>query len=78
MQLIQWCAQANLPLHILLTKSDKLKRGAASASLQTVKTYLKTISPENSVQLFSALKRTGTDNLILVLDKWLGINQNGD
>jgi GTP-binding protein len=78
-QLIQWCADAQLPLHILLTKSDKLKRGAAANSLQKVKSCLRTVeSSQSSVQLFSALKRTGTDNLILVLDKWLEINQNGD
>lgn len=75
-QLIQWCAASDLPLHILLTKSDKLKRGAAATALQTVKSQLKAIMPQASVQLFSALKKTGTDNLILVLDKWLEIDQN--
>ncbi|MGD8567543.1 MAG: ribosome biogenesis GTP-binding protein YihA/YsxC [Gammaproteobacteria bacterium] len=77
-RLIQWSAEAQLPLHILLTKSDKLKRGAAANSLQKVQSCLQTVdSSQISVQLFSALKRTGTDNLILVLDKWLGINHNG-
>lgn len=76
--LIQWCAEAQLPVHILLTKSDKLKRGAAATSLQKVRNLLETVTPLASVQLFSALKRTGTDNLILVLDKWLRINQNGE
>ena len=75
-QLIQWCAASGLPLHILLTKSDKLKRGAAANTLQQVKSQLKAIMPEASVQLFSALKKTGTDNLILVLDNWLLIKQN--
>ncbi|WP_455201602.1 ribosome biogenesis GTP-binding protein YihA/YsxC [Kaarinaea lacus] len=75
-QLIQWCAASDLPLHILLTKSDKLKRGAAANTLQKVKSQLSTIMPGATVQLFSALKKTGTDNLILVLDKWLLINQN--
>ena len=75
-QLIQWCAASGLPLHILLTKSDKLKRGAAANTLQKVKSQLKAIMPEATVQLFSALKKTGTDNLILVLDNWLLIEQN--
>lgn len=76
LQLIQWCADAELPLHILLTKSDKLSRGAAANTLQKVKAGLKKTMPQASVQLFSALKKSGTDNLILVLDKWLEINQN--
>lgn len=75
-QLIQWCAAANLRLHILLTKSDKLKRGAANNTLMTVKTQLKSLMPTASVQLFSALKKLGTDNLISVLDEWLNVEQN--
>ena len=76
-QLIQRCARSDLPLHILLTKSDKLKRGAAANALQKVKSHLKQAMPAASVQLFSALNKTGTDNLISVLDKWLLIEQNG-
>ena len=76
-QLIQWCAGSDLALHILLTKSDKLKHGAAANTLQKVKAHLNTVMPQASVQLFSALKKTGTDNLILVLDNWLSIDQNG-
>ena len=77
-QLIQWCSSSGLPLHILLTKSDKLKRGAAAKTLQEVKSYLNQNTTQATVQLFSALKKTGTDNLILVLDKWLSIDQNED
>ena len=74
--LIQWCAEAKLPLHILLTKSDKLKRGAAASTLHRVKAHLNSIMPQATVQLFSALKKTGVDNLISVLDNWVDINQN--
>lgn len=76
-QLIQWCAAADLRLHILLTKSDKLKRGAANNALMGVKTQLKSLMPTASVQLFSALKKSGTDNLISVLDEWLNVEHNG-
>ncbi|WP_455207067.1 ribosome biogenesis GTP-binding protein YihA/YsxC [Kaarinaea lacus] len=76
MQLIRWCAAAHLPLHILLTKSDKLKKGAASNTLQAVKVQLKELMPEATVQLFSALKKSGTENLILMLDNWLDIEHN--
>lgn len=75
-QLIQWCAAANLPLHILLTKSDKLKRGAANNTLMGVKSQLASFNSTATVQLFSALKKSGTDNLVSVLDNWLHIEQN--
>lgn len=75
-QIVKWCAAAQLRLHILLTKSDKLKRGAASDSLRCVKSQLNRLMPEASVQLFSALKRSGTDQLVSVLDDWLKIEQN--
>lgn len=76
-QMIRWCAAGNLALHILLTKSDKLKKGAAANALQAVKAQLRELYPQATVQLFSALKKSGVDNLILVLDKWLDIEQNG-
>ena len=76
MQLINWCAAANLRLHILLTKSDKLKRGAANDALKSVKTTLAGLMPDATVQLFSALKKMGTENLVSVLDDWLLIEQN--
>ncbi|WP_455223255.1 ribosome biogenesis GTP-binding protein YihA/YsxC [Kaarinaea lacus] len=75
-QMIRWCEAANLPLHILLTKSDKLKKGAASNTLQTVKAQLRDLYPQATVQLFSATKKSGIDNLITLLDKWLEIKQN--
>ena len=77
-QLIEWCAAANLKLHILLTKSDKLKRGAANNSLMGVKSQLQSRMPGATVQLFSALKKSGTDNLISVLDEWLKVEHNSD
>lgn len=75
-QLVSWCAAANLRLHILLTKSDKLKRGAANDTLRSVKASLNTLMPEATVQLFSALKKSGTEKLISTLDNWLNIKQN--
>jgi len=76
-QIIQWCADANIRLHILLTKSDKLKRGPASSALLTVQKELNSIFPDASVQLFSSLNKSGTDQLISVLDDWMNIEQRG-
>ena len=50
--MVQWAVQSQLPLHLLLTKADKLKRGAAKNTLLAVKKELKDLA-EVSVQLFS-------------------------
>jgi len=73
-QMLNWCSLSNMPVHILLTKADKLSRGKASASLQQVRKHLKTIKGEMSVQLFSSLKRTGIEEAIMRLDSWFELN----
>ncbi len=77
-QIINWCGGAGIPLHILLTKADKLKRGAASKSLQEVKKALKEAGASASIQLFSAPKREGVDQAHAVLDEWFGLNQQAE
>lgn len=73
LQMLEWSGQIQLPVHLLLTKADKLKRGAAAKSLLQVKQALKQINGVHSVQLFSALKRQGIDEVHAVLDQWLGV-----
>jgi len=68
--MMDWSAQSNLPLHILLTKADKLKRGASQNVLLKVQNQLKDFD-EISVQLFSAMKRTGIDAARDKLTSWL-------
>jgi GTP-binding protein len=75
-QMLEWCAHAGLPVHILLTKADKLKKGPASSSLLQVRRELGS-SALVSVQLFSALKKTGVDEARAVLDDWLEVNHGG-
>ena len=74
-QLLSWCWHVAMPVHILLTKADKLKRGQAQNTLLKVRRDLETSDPAglSSVQLFSALKGTGVDAVYRVLDHWLGI-----
>lgn len=69
-QMIEWAEHANLPVHILLTKADKLKRGAAMASLHKVIAELEKLNSTATVQLFSSLKNTGKDEAIKKLDSW--------
>ena len=70
-EILVWCADAGLAVHILLTKSDKLKRGPAANKLLAVRRQLPGFHPHASVQLFSALNRTGVNEARRVLDDWL-------
>lgn len=70
-QMLFWGAETGLPIHILLTKADKLKRGPANNTLLAVRRQLSDFHPGASVQLFSALKKTGLDEVRQVLANWL-------
>jgi GTP-binding protein len=70
-QMLDWALQASMPVHILLTKSDKLKKGPAGTALLQVRAALRAHADLVSVQLFSALKHAGHPQLIAVLDAWL-------
>jgi GTP-binding protein len=69
LQMLDWCESAGLPVHILLNKSDKLAFGARKKALLQVEKQL--TYTNQSVQLFSVLKRNGIDELATVLDRWL-------
>ena len=60
--MLDWCVNSKVPIHILLTKSDKLKRGAASAAKLSALKVVKDL-PSVSVQLFSSLKKIGVSEL---------------
>jgi len=70
-QMLEWCEEKGTPAHVLLTKADKLKKGAASKQLLSVKKALKDEEFDVTVQMFSALKKTGIEELQKVLDGWL-------
>ena len=70
-QILGWSVTASMPVHILLTKADKLKRGPAQNALLSVRAELSAQSELVSVQLFSSLKRQGVDELRRQLNYWL-------
>lgn len=67
-QMIEFAASVSLPIHVLLTKSDKLKRGKAATALLQVR---KELGGSATVQLFSALNRQGVDEARDVLERFL-------
>lgn len=58
-QMLFWSNQQQLPIHILLTKSDKLSRSAGLKVLQQVRNALKEHHPVPNLQLFSATNGLG-------------------
>src|SRR3989339_449218 len=57
-ELIHWSDQIKLPLHILLTKCDKLTAAESRKTLASLHSQLKPY-PLVTVQLFSAIDKTG-------------------
>ncbi|MEQ1560066.1 MAG: ribosome biogenesis GTP-binding protein YihA/YsxC [Methyloglobulus sp.] len=68
-QMIEWCQHSSLSLHILLTKADKLTFGAAKNTLLQVQRSLKDVNIPVTLQLFSALKKTGVEEVHQALDR---------
>tara|TARA_B110000503_G_scaffold21957_1_gene33629 strand:+ start:476 stop:1093 length:618 start_codon:yes stop_codon:yes gene_type:complete len=66
--MIEWSMDGGLPLHILLTKADKLKRGGQQNGLLSLRKHL---PPEITVQIFSATKKLGIKALEKSLTEWL-------
>ena len=73
--LLEWFRPTGRPVHVLLTKADKLSRLAALHTLQDVRSTLAATSPNWTAQLFSSLKRTGIEDAEAVLSSWLATNE---
>jgi len=69
-QVLIWAKQINLPVHVLLTKADKLSRSAGMNALQKIRNEVIKNNPATSIQLFSAVKSIGRDELRKILNQW--------
>ena len=70
LQLLEYCDDRMLPVHILLSKADKLSRGAVSALFPEIEEVLSQFKNPISFQAFSALKGMGVLELQGLLDEW--------
>jgi GTP-binding protein len=70
-QMIGWAAAAQMPVHVLLTKADKLKRGPAKSTLLGVQARLLEFGNLATAQCFSSLKGDGLPELRKKLTAWL-------
>ena len=59
-QMLAWCQSQQLPVHVLLTKCDKLKRGAMIVALREISQKL-AADYAVTVQLFSATHSLGVE-----------------
>lgn len=75
-QMLDWFCPSHKPVHVLLTKSDKLSRSESTITLSKVRKELQTTwGQQVSVQLFSSLKKQGVDEAEKVLGEWFfGLN----
>ena len=71
-QMLAFAESVGLPVHILLTKSDKLKRGQAAKALLEVRRELGDIA---TVQHFSALSRQGESEARERLEEFLALER---
>jgi len=71
-RLLDWFRPTGKPVHVLLTKADKLSREAARRILRQVVSDVAAFLPVPSVQLFSSLKKTGIEEAATVFRGWLG------
>ena len=77
LRLIDWFRPTGRPIHVLLSKADKLSRQEQAKALRSDQAELATWGDAElySVQLFSSLKKTGVEEAETVLAGWLGIEK---
>jgi GTP-binding protein len=69
-RMLDWFTPTGKPVHILLSKADKLSNGER---VQTLRRIVQAVAayPAVSVQLFSSLSRLGADEATKVIENWL-------
>jgi len=72
--MLDWAVRSNMPVHIVLTKADKLSRGPAKNQLLAVRKQLEALGGTITVQLFSAHNKTGVEELALQVTQLLALD----
>ena len=71
LQMLEWFAPTGKPIHVLLSKADKLTRQEQADVLREVGAVLARLGEHCTVQLFSSLTRTGVAEAEAVLGAWM-------
>jgi GTP-binding protein len=70
-RMLAWFEPTGKPVHVLLSKADKLSRSSALSTLRDVQRELAALAPNFSAQLFSSLKKSGLDEAAAAVQAWL-------
>ncbi|RUR12886.1 ribosome biogenesis GTP-binding protein YihA/YsxC [Legionella sp. km772] len=76
LMMADWALNRELPVHILLTKADKLSKSDTKNAVFKVRKYYDLATHLISVQAFSSVNREGLDVLIQQLNSWFGLNES--
>lgn len=76
-QMLQWAESYSIPIHVALTKADKLKKGPANNTFFAVQREMVDIAPTATVSLFSAVSKDGVDALKDKISNWLQVPDEG-
>ncbi|MGQ3889318.1 ribosome biogenesis GTP-binding protein YihA/YsxC [Legionella sp. CNM-1927-20] len=68
--MVEWAVNRQIPVHILLTKVDKISRSEARNTVLKVRKHYHLFPDLVTVQLFSSLKKEGIEELISLLNNW--------
>lgn len=74
--MVDWSINRQLPVHILLTKADKLSRGETKSTVLKVQRFYQSMAGLITVQSFSSLKKEGIDALISKLNEWFALTDD--
>ena len=78
LQMLDWFAQTGKPIHILLSKADKLTRQEQALAMRNVREAMAEIGDSCSLQLFSSLNKMGVAEAEIVLGGWLGMEAKSE
>jgi GTP-binding protein len=70
-QLLEWVQQSPKPVHMLLTKADKLNRQECNRLLQQARDRLAAMPGLHTVQLFSGASKLGVEEARAKVMQWL-------
>jgi GTP-binding protein len=74
-QMLNWFAATGKPVHVLLSKSDKLSRQEGQTTLGAVRVRLRQFADNYTAQLFSSLKKQGVEEAEELIGGWLGVER---
>jgi len=74
-RMLNWFASTGKPVHVLLSKSDKLSRQEGQKTLGAVRASLREYADNYTAQLFSSSKKRGMEEAEEVIGAWLGIER---